>query len=341
MKILMIGLGSIGQRHMRNIRRILGDEAELIAFRSRGLKATFSDSLQIREGVDLEEEYNISSYTDIEEALAKKPEIAFITNITSRHMEFALRCAEAGCHLLIEKPLSDSMEGVEELKRLEKEKGLKIFMGFQNRYHPEVQRMKESVESGELGRLRYVSCEFSERVTTMHRYEDYRDTYMARKKMGGGPVLNLQMHDLDILQWLFGKPVDVRAQLGERGGLEIDVEESAQAVFTTRDAYPIFTHTDFLQYPPVHAFKVVGEYGRIEADLLAARFTKYRGDEPAEIWNDSDFVRNEMFIEELNDFLECIKKDTEPAIPLSAGITALEMALAEKRSAAENKTVEV
>ncbi|MCR5250481.1 MAG: Gfo/Idh/MocA family oxidoreductase [Lachnospiraceae bacterium] len=329
MKILMIGLGSIGQRHVRNIRKVLGERAELIAYRARGLKTTFSDSLQVREGVDPETEYGIRSYTDIDEALAQKPELAFITNITSKHMEFALKCAEAGCHMLIEKPLSDSMEGVEELERIAKEKGLKIFMGFQNRYHPCVQRMKESLESGELGRIRYVSCEFSERVTTMHRYEDYRDTYMARKKMGGGPVLNLQMHDLDILQWLFGEPVDVCSRLQFDSALEIDVEESAQAVFTARDGFPIYTHTDLLQYPPVHVFKVVGEYGRVEADLNAVRFVKYRGDEPAEEWTDPGFARNDMFIEELKDFLRCLNGD-EIAIPLKAGITSLRMALAEK-----------
>ena len=329
MKILMIGLGSIGQRHVRNIRRVLGDKAELIAYRARGLKTTFSDSLQVREGVDPEQEYGIRSYTDIDAALTEKPELAFITNITSKHMEYALKCAKAGCHMLIEKPLSDSMEGVEELERLVKEKGLKVFMGFQNRYHPCVQRMKESLQSGELGRIRYVSAEFSERVTTMHRYEDYRNTYMAKKNMGGGPVLNLQMHDLDILQWLFGEPVKVRSSLVYDSGLEIDVEESAQAVFTARDGFPIYTHTDLLQYPPVHVFKVVGEYGRIEADLNAACFTKYLGDEPAQVWQDTDFVRNDMFIEELKDFLRCLNGEEE-AIPLKAGIVSLRMALAEK-----------
>ena len=341
MKILITGLGSIGQRHVRNLRRLYGNEVELIAYRSRGLKTTFSDDLKIREGVDLEAEYGITAYYRLEEALAQKPEAAFITNITSRHMETALACAKAGCHMLIEKPLSHDMEGVEELERIAEEKGLKIFMGFQNRYHPSVQRMKESIESGELGNLVYGSCEFSERVITMHRYEDYRDTYMAQKKMGGGPVLNLQMHDLDILQWILGKPAEVSAQIKYASGLEIDVEESAQAVFTYRGGIPVYAHTDFIQYPPVHRFKMVGDHGRIEADLIAAETVKYIGDEPAMIWKEEDFIRNDMFIEELKDFFECIKHDRESVIPLKAGIISLQMAVAVKKAAESKMTVKI
>ncbi|MCR4640752.1 MAG: Gfo/Idh/MocA family oxidoreductase [Lachnospiraceae bacterium] len=341
MKILMIGLGSIGQRHVRNIRKLLGDEAELIAYRSRGLKTTFTDTLQIREGISLEEEYGITAYRDLDEALAQKPELAFITNITAKHMECALACAKAGCHLLIEKPLSHSPEGLEELVRVAEEKELVVFMGFQNRYHPCVKRLKEGVESGELGRLSYVACEFSERLTTMHRYEDYRGTYMARKDFGGGPVLNLQMHDLDILRWIFGMPRNVRAQLGMNSGLEIDVEESAQAVFESADGLPVCTHTDFLQYPPVHRFKVVGEKGRIEADLNAVTFKKFIGDDPEQIWSDAGFLRNDMFIEELKDFFAALRGEKPAAIPLQAGIDSLRMALAMKESAAEGRTVEL
>ena len=76
MKILMIGLGSIGQRHLRNIKRVYGEEAQILAYRVRGLKRTFSDTMQIRENVSLEEEYNIKSFDDLSKALLEKPDIA-------------------------------------------------------------------------------------------------------------------------------------------------------------------------------------------------------------------------------------------------------------------------
>ena len=342
MKILMIGLGSIGQRHVRNIRQVLGDGAELLAYRVRGAKTTFTDKLQIREGVDLEQEYGITSYTDLNEALAQKPEIAFITNITSKHMECALQAAKAGCHLLIEKPLASDMEGVEELKALAAEKKLTVFMGFQNRYHPCVEVIKETVESGMLGKICYVDAEFSERLTTMHRYEDYRGTYMAQSVMGGGPVLNLQMHDLDILQWIFGVPKSVTAVMQKQSGLEIDVEESASAVFRCGDgenSFPIYTHTDFLQYPPVHRFKVVGEGGRLEVDLNSTEYAIWLGDERIRSGEYPDFARNSMFLRELEDFLAAVRGDREVKIGLQSGIDTLRMAMAIKKADAEKREV--
>jgi predicted dehydrogenase len=342
MKILMIGLGSIGQRHVRNIRQVLGDGAELLAYRVRGAKTTFTDKLQIREGVDLEQEYGITSYTDLNEALAQKPEIAFITNITSKHMECALQAAKAGCHLLIEKPLASDMEGVEELKALAAEKKLTVFMGFQNRYHPCVEVIKETVESGMLGKICYVDAEFSERLTTMHRYEDYRGTYMAQSVMGGGPVLNLQMHDLDILQWIFGVPKSVTAVLQKQSGLEIDVEESASAVFRCGDgenSFPIYTHTDFLQYPPVHRFKVVGEGGRLEVDLNSTEYAIWLGDERIRSGEYPDFARNSMFLRELEDFLAAVRGEREVKIGLQSGIDTLRMAMAIKKADAERREV--
>ena len=101
MKILMIGLGSIGQRHLRTIVRIPLIDLEITVYRTRRLQQTFSDDMKIRENVSLEEEYGLKVFTSLDEALADGPDIAFITNITSKHMETAIACAKAGCDLFI------------------------------------------------------------------------------------------------------------------------------------------------------------------------------------------------------------------------------------------------
>lgn len=190
MKILMIGLGSIGQRHLRNIKRVYGEEAQILAYRVRGLKRTFSDTMQIRENVSLEEEYNIKSFADLSKALLEKPDIAYITNITKSHIPCAIACAKAGCHLFLEKPISDSLDGIEELAKIVAEKKLKVFVGYQNRFHPGIQYLKQFLAEGSIGRILSVRSVVGERLTTMHTYENYKDTYMARKDMGGGVLLN-------------------------------------------------------------------------------------------------------------------------------------------------------
>ena len=107
MKVLMIGLGGIGQRHVRNLSALLGDQLELIAYRTRRLSTVLTDRLQIEPGADLESKYHIRTFTDLDDALAEGPQVAFICNPSSLHISAALKAANANCHLIIEKPLSD------------------------------------------------------------------------------------------------------------------------------------------------------------------------------------------------------------------------------------------
>lgn len=332
-KVLMIGLGSIGQRHVRNLRRVLGDRCEISAYRVRRLQQTFSDTMQIRDGVNLEEEYHIKVFEDLEEALDAGPDLVFVTNITSKHMECALAAARKGCHIFLEKPVSDSLEGVEELLRLQKEKGLHIFMGYQNRYHPCVKKMIEYLEKDALGKLVSVDAAFCERLTTMHTYEDYSTTYMARKEMGGGPILNLQIHDLDYLQWIFGMPISLFAIADKHSNLKIDVEDHAVINYVTKFKganLTVTSRSDFLQYPPVHTCKVVGEKGRIELDFNKAVIRLIPEDGIPIETEYKDFVRNDMFLMELEDCISCIEHDIPDIIPLTEGIKGLQIAMAAK-----------
>lgn len=332
-KILFVGLGSIGQRHMRNLKTLLGNQVEFLAYRVRRLQTTFSDTMQVRDGVQLEEEYGIKVYSNYDEALCQNPDVVFITNITAKHMECALKAAEKGLHIFMEKPLSDSLEGVEMLKVLQQEKRLHIFMGYQNRYHPCIKKLREVLNQEVLGNIVSVKSSYCERLITMHTYEDYSTTYMARKDMGGGPLLNLQIHDLDILQWLFGMPDKVNAILEKHSALNISVEDHAFIQYKVpykNGEVSVFSESDFLAYPPVHRFVVTGDKARVEIDMNAARFVLYNGDGSINEETYADFRRNDMFIEELKDFLDCIEKDTEEKIPLEEGIKGLTIAMMAK-----------
>ena len=101
MKILICGVGSIGERHIRNL-LTLGYE-DIILYRT--------SNSQLRSL-----NQNLKTFNNLDEALVQKPDVAFITNPTSLHLNTAISCAMAGCHLFIEKPLSHSLEGVDKLK---------------------------------------------------------------------------------------------------------------------------------------------------------------------------------------------------------------------------------
>jgi len=334
MKFLMIGLGSIGQRHLRNIKRVYGDSAEIIAYRVRGLKRTFSDTMQIRENVSLEEEFGITSYSSLEEALAEKPDVAFITNPTNMHIPCAIECAKAGCHLFLEKPISDSMEGIDELKKVIAEQKVSVFVGYQNRLHPGIQYLKQCLLDKEFGDILSVRAVVGERLTTMHTYEDYKETYMARKDMGGGVVTNQMVHELDYLYYLFGAPLDVYALGGSLGNLGIDVEDNCDAVYTVSyegRRFPISVHADFYQSPPQRFVQVVGTKGKILVDIISNFVEKTIQDETTKI-EYPEFQRNDMFIEELRLFMDSVLGKREPAITLDDGIVSLKTMVVTKES---------
>lgn len=337
MKILMIGLGSVGQRHLRNIRRLYGEQVEINAYRVRGLQRTFSDDMKIREGIELDTEFNIHVFTDLDEALANKPDIVFISNITAKHAECAVKAARAGCDIFLEKPVSDSLEYIDELAQIVKEKGIIVYVGYQNRHHPCISDICKAIEKENIGRIISVHSEFSERISTMHTYEDYKDTYMARKNMGGGPILNLQIHCLDYLQMLFGTPVSVSAVGGNSGIAGLDVEDHVASVYCFKEndgrSIPVYAYTDFYQYPPVHTLKVVCENGRIEADFNKAETRIIQENSEKKIEH-SDFVRNDMFIAELEEFVDCVANKKKTASDLEQGIVGLKMALSAKKSVA-------
>ena len=103
MKILFIGLGGVGQRHLRNIKSLY-PEAELIAYRSRGLQNIISTDLEITSEVGLEESYSISSFKSLSEALKLKPLASIISNPSNMHVEPAIECMKSGSNVFIEKP---------------------------------------------------------------------------------------------------------------------------------------------------------------------------------------------------------------------------------------------
>ena len=180
MKVLFVGLGSIGQRHLRNLRRLKGDSVEIIAYRVQRKVPVLNDSLQVEKGTDLAKKYGILEFDDLNEALNEKPDIAFITNPTSQHVETAFKAAQAGCHLFIEKPLGSSMEGVEELVKLVKSKKLVVTVAYQLRFHPGLKQVHRWLQEKRIGKLISASLRQGEYLPNSHPYEDYRVGYAAR-----------------------------------------------------------------------------------------------------------------------------------------------------------------
>jgi len=340
MKFLFVGLGGIGQRHLRNLRKILGDDLDIIAYRERNLSQVINNTLSVEEGLNVEEYYGVKIFDSIEKALDEKPIAAFICNPTSKHLKVASIAAEYGCHLFIEKALSDTLDGIEDLFKIVEKNKLTCMVGYQMRFHPCLYNLKKIIDNNELGRIISVSCEVGEYMPGWHKYEDYRNLYAARKDLGGGVVIS-QIHEFDYIYWLFGFPSKIFTIGGHLSNLEIDVEDVAVTLMEChKDGFliPIHLHQDYLQQPPSRTCKVIGVKGKAELDFIKLTFTQY--DEQGNIKVNLDFKgfdRNQLFIDELEHFVNCLKNQIVPSISLKDGAASLQMALGAKESIESGK----
>ena len=330
-RCLFVGLGGIGQRHLRNLRTLLGDSIDVVAYRVRRERQTLNDGLQVVDGVDLEEKYGVEACSDLDRAFAIKPDVVFITNPTSLHVPVALEAARRGCHLFIEKPLSHSLEQVAELAAVCEKNELVTCVAYQLRHHPGFLRLRELLRAQVLGRVLSVRAEVGEYLPGFHPYEDYRRMYAAKSALGGGVTLS-QIHEIDYLCALFGAPRRVFSMGGHVSSLEVDVDDVASSLleFTRADGSPLFAelHQDFVQRPAQRSATIIGERGRL-CWSLSGRYLEHT-DETGKVVERQDYAqltRNQPFLDEIAHFFGCVIR-REPCVPsLHDGALSLEVAV--------------
>jgi predicted dehydrogenase len=335
MKLLIVGLGAVGQRHVRNLRGLLDGRVELLAARSRGLSHVLSDALTVEAPDGLCEKYDIAAFATLDDALAQKPDAAFVCNPTSLHIGTALALARAGCHLFVEKPLAHEYEGVDELLELVERRGLIATVGYQYRFHPCLTTTHAVLQSGAIGRVLAVRAEVGEYLPCWHTYEDYRGTYGARRDLGGGTLLS-QIHEMDYLYWFFGLPRTVFTLGGHLSSLDVDVEDVSSTLMEFEHdgvRFPVHLHQDYVQRPASRTCEIIGDQGKIAVDLLRASIKVYDGSGQLAYAEEFDsFQRSQMFVEETRRFLRCLERAEPPAVTLRDGAQSLRMALAARQS---------
>ncbi len=335
MKVLFVGLGSIGQRHLRNLFKLLPDGFEAIAYRTTRLAPLILESGEVRGDIDVAKHYGITEFDSMEQALREKPNFVIVCNPNSLHMPIARAAVDSGCDLFIEKPLSHEMTGVRNLQREVEDRKLVVGVGYQYRFHPGVQLAKRWLNDGLIGNL--VSADFvnGEYMPAWHPWEDYRQTYGARSELGGGATLS-QIHEMDLAYWFFGMPCAVYAVGGQLSRLEMNVEDSVTALFrmnASNGAVPVTVHLDYLQSPPERSCRIVGDKGRIVwseyAGTTSLELIEGEGSDHRVFEN---FERNEMFLSEMADFLVSMKTREAPKVGLQEAIASLTMAMKAKES---------
>lgn len=343
MRVLFCGLGGIGQRHLRNLRSLVNPERlEVHAYRVLGRNEKLRDDLSIEADRSVVDDYQIVVHADLEHALAAGPELVFICNPSSLHTRIALKAINAGAHVFIEKPVSNSLEEIDELLSIVNAKQLVCYVGYNFRFHPGLMRIKALLENGHFGNLLAVHSEIGEYLPNWHRYEDYRSMYASRFDLGGGVILS-QIHEMDLIYWYFGLPASIYCLGGKLSNLEIDVEDTATSLMQYKGAmgrFPITLHQDYVQQPPVRTFKIIGDQGMALIDLIKNDLKVFGAKgEIKEHWEGNSFKRNDMFQDQMDHFLACVAGQAKPQVTLEDGVQSMRLALAAKKSLASQSVV--
>ncbi len=228
---------------------------------------------------------------------------------------------------MIEKPIADKYnQRVEKLVSLAADMDVKTLVGFQFRFHPVIFRIKEILDSGQLGRPLSFNVHWGEYLPDWHPWEDYRLSYAARKDLGGG-VVNTLCHPLDYSRWLFGEPRSVTALTGRVSDLDLDVEDFAEIILTFNNDCVGSIHLDYFQRPASHWFEINCEKGQIhwdDADGIARIY--WVGDGSWEfIEPPHGFQRNDLFLSEIQHFLNVVKGTESSRCTLQDGAAALKL----------------
>ena len=329
-RVLVVGLGSIGRRHLRVVRELCPDAA--VAVLRSGTSATVTDD----DGA-------VMLYS-MDDALAFAPTVAVIASPATNHMETAARLAAAGVHLLIEKPLTDRLETALSLRDRVAGTGVTIAVGYNLRHLESLGALRNAVADGAIGRVMSVRAEVGQYLPDWRPGTDYRTSVSAQRSLGGGALLELS-HELDYLLWIFGEVHTVTAVLSRLSDLAIDTEDTANLLleFMPRAEAPTIVASvalDFVRRDVVRRCTVLGTEGTLEWDGVSGTLRQF--DAASRAWRvrfDAAVERDGTYRSEWVDLLSCIESGGVPRAGLEAGVDVLRVVEAARRSAETGRSV--
>jgi len=319
-----VGLGSIGQRHVR-LARELNPNARIIVLRHRNCKDTYG--LPIDHCV-----------TSLDNALEFHPQAAVIANPATFHLEIAMALAKAGVHLLIEKPISNTSEGVAELIDVCRRGGITLLTGYNLRFLPSLRKFRELLGEGLVGRILSIRAETGQFLPSWRPGNDYRKTVSARSELGGGVLLELS-HEIDYLRWLFGEVDWVSATVSKQSDLEIDVEDTVHLTIGFESEKELkqliaVLNIDCIRQDTTRTCTVIGELGTLRLDIVAGSISVFKkGNDNWQLLFTDQHQRDDSYFAEWNHFLECLGDGSVPAISGEDGLAVLKIVDAARHSA--------
>lgn len=325
-RFLVIGCGSIGKRHLGNLQQI-------------GIKDIIAFDVREDRRQEVQGRFGVQAFPDLSCALSQGCLVALICSPPSLHLEHALMAAQANCHLFIEKPITDRLDGLDRLLNELELRNLVTLVGCNYRFHPGMQKVRALLQEQAIGRPVSLRARFGQYLPDWHPWEDYRQGYSARRVLGGGVVLD-RIHEFDYATWLLGKVDQVYAMSGHLSHLDIDTEDVAEVLLRFCCGAVGSIHLDYVRRTYDCSLEVVGDRGTIQwsyQDHTVRWYLAGEGKWQSLQWPGYD--DNEMYLVEMRHFLRVLEGQEPAELDAAAAKQVLEVALAAKRSAESGEKV--
>jgi predicted dehydrogenase len=315
-KILIVGLGSIGLRHLA-ISRSLFPSNQIKSIGARVFDKWVREENKIKSEFDKE----ISDFA---------PDIVAICSPSPSHISIAQFFVERGANLFIEKPISNDIYNL--VKFIEKcsSSNRLLMVGYNLRYLNSLQEFRRHINEGLIGNPLSVRCEVGQYLPNWRQVEDYRESVTARSDLGGGVLLELS-HEIDYLRWIFGEVDWVRATLLRQSELEIDVEDTVHMnigfeTITNGRQLIANLNMDFIRHDTTRRCTVIGDMGSIRWDGISGEVSLFQaGRKTWETLFANDNGIEETYILEWQELISAIEGKRSPAVTGEDGLRVVEI----------------
>ncbi|MGV3721647.1 MAG: Gfo/Idh/MocA family protein [Actinomycetota bacterium] len=307
-RVLVVGCGSIGERHAR-------------CFQKTGrCSVSFCDPRPERRRQLMEAYGFASAYATLEEALGEPWDAAVVATPAPLHVPQAAELVKHGASVLIEKPLSTGFEGIGDLEQLSADRGAAVGVAYVFRAHPAVREVQRRVRSGEIGPLRLVTAMGGQHFPTFR--PDYREIYYSRRETGGGVIQDALTHLADLVQFVAGRYLQVQSDWARQSLPGVEVEDTANVLARLRgpkdeSVMATFSCNQF-QAPNETRVDLHGELGSLRIDLTGHRWAGLRRGDSDWAWSEPLIhERDELFIRQANHFLDAVDGSSPPLCDLA------------------------
>lgn len=301
--VLLVGGGSIAKRHLVNLLKRDVIERVYVATKNTSILDGIGEKNRV-----IQQESFLGVHADM----------AIIANETQKHMTTAIQLASAGMHLFIEKPLSHTVDDFGMLQTIVDKNSLKVFIAYNLRFLKALHSIRDMVARKAIGEPYFAQIEVGQYLPTWRPDRDYRETYSANSKKGGGVALDLS-HEIDYMRYLFGDPCTWKVLKTRVSNLQIDTDDIFEGTYLFRNKFVCTVHLDYLQKQKKRTLRIVGSEGTIFCDFIGKRITLTVNNAVTEIADEDLFNINKTYEDEISHFISAIEANTEPMITLLDG----------------------